>query len=657
MGLTVAVAYIITWILLPGNDQLPENRKTKKFFRDPDKKIIGGVCSGLGAYFGADPLIFRFLFVLGIFAGGTGIFIYIAFCVMTSEAKSITDKIKMKGEPVTLSNIEYKIKENLNLKEEQELNRILLLPLRLIVALFNALGKILGPLLLFLISIVRGAAGLVLVIIFLAVLVALAAILGIETRVLPDIFWWPFPGLPLKSILNELPVIVLWAGCFLIVIPMMFIAFAGVSLLSGRKINRGFGWTMAALFFISMLVVVFMLPFYLQNFKMKSEFKQIQTMAVPSGTLVFKLNDQDSRNYQTIQLKFRVHEGPELKLVKSYSACGKNKGAALENTKHIIYKVEQKDSVIIFDKNFFLKSDVPFRFQDLELTVYIPEGKEFFVAQNMEEVHTSGLYMVGGYSVAEGNRWVFKGGTPLCLTCEPDQHVQDEEWGWENEMEENNHDDHREHITSSTVKHFAANDFNRVHIHGIFNVQIIQGAQCQVEAYGDKTSLEALSVTSDGHVLTIEMDDRFRSGRKWKKDIELKVTLPELEKLTLGGITETAVQQFKSPAMDIDIHGLSSVTMDLQVKHLDLQVKGGAKVEITGEAAHADISLSGATYLQAYDFKIKNAALNISGAGNSEVFVSQFLKINASGPSHISYKGNPEISDHTSFLSNVEKAD
>ena len=38
-------------------------RAQRRIYRDPDGRIIGGVCSGLAAYFTWDPLIMRILFV------------------------------------------------------------------------------------------------------------------------------------------------------------------------------------------------------------------------------------------------------------------------------------------------------------------------------------------------------------------------------------------------------------------------------------------------------------------------------------------------------------------------------------------------------------------------------------------------------------------
>ena len=49
--------------------------------------MIGGVAGGLGRYFGIDPIIFRIAFIALVFAGGTGLLIYIAALLLLPEAE------------------------------------------------------------------------------------------------------------------------------------------------------------------------------------------------------------------------------------------------------------------------------------------------------------------------------------------------------------------------------------------------------------------------------------------------------------------------------------------------------------------------------------------------------------------------------------------
>jgi phage shock protein PspC (stress-responsive transcriptional regulator) len=72
-------------------------QKSNKLYRDPDNRILGGVCTGLGEYLNIDPVILRVLFVIFAFIGFGGGFIYIALWIILPPAVSVQDKFEMKG--------------------------------------------------------------------------------------------------------------------------------------------------------------------------------------------------------------------------------------------------------------------------------------------------------------------------------------------------------------------------------------------------------------------------------------------------------------------------------------------------------------------------------------------------------------------------------
>jgi phage shock protein PspC (stress-responsive transcriptional regulator) len=93
--------------------QVNENYYTpgKRLFRNPDNKIIGGVSSGIATYLNIDALWIRLLFIITLFAGGTGVFVYIILWVAMPEASTTADRLQMKGEAVNIDNIEKSIRK------------------------------------------------------------------------------------------------------------------------------------------------------------------------------------------------------------------------------------------------------------------------------------------------------------------------------------------------------------------------------------------------------------------------------------------------------------------------------------------------------------------------------------------------------------------
>lgn len=81
-----------------------------RMYRDPDNRIIGGVCAGMGAYWDLEPWIIRVIFLALTLAGGLGILVYLILYVVLPEAKTTAQKIEMKGDPVNIHNIKESVK-------------------------------------------------------------------------------------------------------------------------------------------------------------------------------------------------------------------------------------------------------------------------------------------------------------------------------------------------------------------------------------------------------------------------------------------------------------------------------------------------------------------------------------------------------------------
>ena len=77
----------------------------KKLYRDMDNKMLGGVCSGLSMYFNVDVVLLRILFLVALFIGSAGFWIYIAICIVAPAARTPKQKCEMRGIPATEENM------------------------------------------------------------------------------------------------------------------------------------------------------------------------------------------------------------------------------------------------------------------------------------------------------------------------------------------------------------------------------------------------------------------------------------------------------------------------------------------------------------------------------------------------------------------------
>lgn len=101
-------------------DNAAQHQK-KRMYRDADNKVLGGVCSGIGHYFGFDPVWLRVALALLLFFAGTGFLIYIILWIAIPEAKTTAEKLAMKGEKADINNISKAVAEEVEqLKKRME---------------------------------------------------------------------------------------------------------------------------------------------------------------------------------------------------------------------------------------------------------------------------------------------------------------------------------------------------------------------------------------------------------------------------------------------------------------------------------------------------------------------------------------------------------
>ena len=143
----------------------------KQLFRDIDNKFVAGVSSGLAHYLSIDAVWIRLIWILlTVFSSGFFIIIYIIFWILVPPAISTSDKLKMSREPINISNIERKIKEEASHIEEEVKNIDKEALKRNFSDFFGTVGKIVNVLL----TIISKFIGIVFILIAIIALVSIA---------------------------------------------------------------------------------------------------------------------------------------------------------------------------------------------------------------------------------------------------------------------------------------------------------------------------------------------------------------------------------------------------------------------------------------------------------------------------------------------------
>jgi phage shock protein PspC (stress-responsive transcriptional regulator) len=428
-GALAVIAYIVLWVILPVSHTQEEDKEIKKLFRNPDDKVLGGVASGLSAYFGVKELYVRLAFVFLTFAGGSGVVIYLILWIITPVASSITERIKMKGGEITLDSIDSTLKETINpvppapeTPFESTIKKVVMTPFRVLGQVIEALGSALGSLGKFLLTLLRVFFGLIIfifgIVLIGAPLVAFTLYLGI----IDPIYYGTTDVFPLEMITELVPTGFAAAGLGLLAIPGIVILMLGLSVLSKKNlVGSRFGLVALALWLLCIGTVGFQVPRVLAKFKEEDRLITNTPLAIGQGVLFLTVEDREIEEefYQRVVLELKGTEDSIPSLNQEYFSRGQSKKQAQENIKKIAYSYSVKDSVITFERGFDLKTLGAFRDQKLNLTLAIPYDKPFIMDDSLLDILQNTIYN-NGYEwedVRPEAIWVFNEAGLTCLTC------------------------------------------------------------------------------------------------------------------------------------------------------------------------------------------------------------------------------------------------
>jgi len=381
----------------------------KALFRDPDNRLLGGVCSGLGHYFGIDPIILRIILLISVFFYGTGTLIYIILWIVMQEAKTTSQKLEMRGERVDIKNIQRGIREEFvnvkssfnNWSKSKSYNDTR----KFVEALFFGLASVL-KVFAKIIFIITG-------VFFVILGVTMVAALFISLFV--GINLGETSPLSLTDISNMLsltvsPVLAI-IGLFLVIgIPFLFLIFVGLKIIFRFKAkSKILGFSGLGLWIVGIFISLYVGINIATNYKNISELQKSYTInSTGIKTIVLARNDKYDRDFDFADLDFfgmklykddvskKLFGVPIVSVSKSedslvhisirYTANGKTKKEAAIYASEIVYNWIQNDSTIQFMPYFDLQKNSKFGRRNVNVDVQIPEGKKIYLSDNMDKI-------------------------------------------------------------------------------------------------------------------------------------------------------------------------------------------------------------------------------------------------------------------------------
>ncbi len=391
-------------------------RKTKRrLYRDPDSRVIGGVCGGLGAYFNIDPVVLRIIFVVLIFlTTGAALLAYFILWIAVPKAVTTAQRLEMRGQEATVKNIEKSIREEVR-EVKESYNRF-----RQSDSYAKGKKKITGAgevtysIVKLLLKIAVVIIGVILIISGLLGLIGLITTVTLGQSLIDGLPFVMGPEIPFSDMLNYLvepSTVTLGLILFglLAGIPMLAMVYIGSKFVFRYKSNNtAVGLAMAGVWLVALIVLFVVTTNQLQNYRNEGSVIVNSTIDCNNcETLYLNLGEDRYKGYaahhwdlnhlRVVQSdgKNQMIGNPRLDIEKANgeqfivqirkSARGRSREGARDYANDLKYNFQQNDSMLVFDPYFF-PDDNKWRNQEVMITLKVPEGKRVYIDDRMIDI-------------------------------------------------------------------------------------------------------------------------------------------------------------------------------------------------------------------------------------------------------------------------------
>jgi phage shock protein PspC (stress-responsive transcriptional regulator) len=432
---TGILLYILLWIILPARP-LDGTVVSKRLFRNPEDRILGGVAGGLAAYFNRETWVIRLIFaaplVLNILFGvlngiffafhgdifpnffigsftGTFILAYVVLWIILPEAKSTYDKMEMRGETVDVNRIKQNVQEGMGdfknraqawggeVKESaQNLGKrasefantrgktFAAEAGQAARPIANGLGHVIGMLFKIFFLFVLG------VIAFSLFVIVLVFTIGGVAR--------PFNDFMLNGFWQNAS---LWGTLiFFLAVPLIaIITWIVRRLMKVKSHNSYLGWTFGSLWTLGWISLIIFIASMAKDFRYYDNVSSNVTIAQPTNKMIVRVDEQeirysgtfdwlnnndddngwdlteDSVKFSHVKIRLDKSEDSSYHVTLYKYSAGSNRNDARRRAEKVQYSVSSLDSALLLGSGYGVSKNEKFRGQKVMIEIRIPVGK------------------------------------------------------------------------------------------------------------------------------------------------------------------------------------------------------------------------------------------------------------------------------------------
>ncbi len=199
--------------------------------------------------------------------------------------------------------------------------------------------------------------------------------------------------------------------------------------------------------------------------------------------------------------------------------------------------------------------------------------------------------------------------------------------------------------------------FTGVDVSSAIHLYVKQDSSFSVKVETDDNIQSYVLIKQDGNTLRIMQAENANLDATGK--IKVYVSAPLINTLDASGACKIIGENVLTATdeINVDVSGASSAELELKAPEVSGEMTGASDLRLKGQTKDLRIKGSGASHAYCYSLLSETAEVDVAGASSADVFASVKLKAEASGSSHVRYKGNAAVNQSTSGAGSVKKVE
>ena len=174
--------------------------------------------------------------------------------------------------------------------------------------------------------------------------------------------------------------------------------------------------------------------------------------------------------------------------------------------------------------------------------------------------------------------------------------------------------------------------FTSISTEGAFTIEVTCQKDVSLEVEGDDNVLEFVTSDVSGNILRLKNSKNYST----KEPVKFKISVPNLEGLSVNGAGHIDIKNLNNDKFEIDTNGAPTIVASGNTKVIDVGANGAGKIDVS--KLHAS-----------------RGVVDSRGVSRIDLDVTDQLDATVSGPSTVTYKGDPVVNKTINGPGKIER--